>query len=204
MSLSKSFFPNLNWGLKLEILSFLTIKEVWILGNASRGAFVTFLREKEYRRGKAFNTSIFLPIGYKPETVCLCSYPRSGNSYLRKLLELATGIVTGSDSRPNRTLSTSLLRYGFIGEGICDESVWVVKSHYPERLGYMRVNAKRIIVLVRNPFDAIESYFHMGLTNTHDKTLAPQVILVQFGIYYILLAVIYVFYSSLPSMKKIL
>jgi len=26
---------------------------------------------------------------------------------------------------------------------------------------------------VRNPFDAIESYFHMGFTNTHDKRLTP-------------------------------
>jgi len=27
------------------------------------------------------------------------------------------------------------------------------------------------VLLVRNPFDAIESYFHMGFTNTHDRTL---------------------------------
>jgi hypothetical protein len=57
-----------------------------------------------------------------------------------------------------------------------DDSVWMVKTHYPERLGYLKFRARRIVLLVRNPFDAIESYFHMGMTNTHDKHLSPQVI----------------------------
>jgi hypothetical protein len=30
------------------------------------------------------------------------------------------------------------------------------------------------VLLVRNPFDAIESYFHMGFTNTHDRTLSAD------------------------------
>ena len=41
--------------------------------------------------------------------ILLSSYPRSGNSYLRGLLEGSTGIITGSDSRPNRNLSASLI-----------------------------------------------------------------------------------------------
>jgi hypothetical protein len=109
------------------------------------------------------------------EKVLLVSYPRSGNSYVRKLLELTTGIVTGSDSRPNRALTSSLLRFGYKGEGITDQSVWIVKSHYPERLGYIRVPVGRVILVVRNPFDAIESYFHMGMTNSHDKILSAKV-----------------------------
>ena len=39
----------------------------------------------------------------------------------------------GSDSRPNRPLTSKLLEFGFYGEEITDDSVWVVKSHYPER-----------------------------------------------------------------------
>lgn len=62
-----------------------------------------------------------------------------------------------------------------IGEGVVDDSVWMVKTHYPERMGYLKFKARRIVLLVRNPFDAIESYFHMGMTNTHDKHLSPQV-----------------------------
>lgn len=42
----------------------------------------------------------------------LVSYPRSGNSLLRKLLERVTGVVTGSDTRPDRVLSRALLRNG--------------------------------------------------------------------------------------------
>lgn len=52
-----------------------------------------------------------------------------------------------------------------------DGRSWVVKTHWPERYGYKRFTAHRVILLVRNPFDAINSYFNMGLTNTHEKTL---------------------------------
>lgn len=90
---------------------------------------------------------------------------------LRQLLELRTGLITGSDSRFNRTLPNSLLKCGYQGEGITDNSVWIVKSHYPERLGFMKFPFSRIILLVRNPFDALLSYFHMGMTNTHHKNL---------------------------------
>jgi hypothetical protein len=113
----------------------------------------------------------FLSQGLKQEKVVLVSYPRSGNSFLRLLLEEKTGIITGSDSRTNRTLSAALLQCGFQGEGVVDSSVWIIKSHYPERMGYIKFASNRIILLVRNPFDALESYFHMGFTNTHNKML---------------------------------
>eukprot|EP01041_Mallomonas_annulata_P006866 gene6866-13914_t len=112
--------------------------------------------------------------GRRKETVILVSYPRSGNSYLRTLLERNTGIITGSDSRAGRTLSASLLKCGFKGEGIVDDSVWIVKTHYPERLGYLKYKAMRVILLIRNPFDVIESYFHMAMTNTHNKSLSTE------------------------------
>mmetsp|Transcript_14256 Transcript_14256/g.53594 ORF Transcript_14256/g.53594 Transcript_14256/m.53594 type:complete len:96 (+) Transcript_14256:202-489(+) len=50
----------------------------------------------------------------------LVSYPRSGNSMVRGLLERLTGILTGSDTKPDFTLSRSLIDYGMEGEGICD------------------------------------------------------------------------------------
>ena len=37
----------------------------------------------------------------------LCSYPRSGNTLMRTLLEKITSTVTGSDTRPDRSLSMS-------------------------------------------------------------------------------------------------
>jgi len=132
--------------------------------------------DKEFRKSilTASITSRFLPQGWKKETVALVSYPRSGNSFLRRALEKWSGTITGSDSRPNRTLSSSLLRCGFRGEGVTDDSVWLVKTHYPERMGFVKFVANRAVLIIRNPFDTIESYFHMGMTNTHDKSLSPS------------------------------
>jgi hypothetical protein len=184
MSLTKLVFPSLSWSELWEILGFLSLKDVWRLGTSCRSGFVTFLREKTFREGlkeqsQTLATSKFharfLSKFSSHEKILLVSYPRSGNSFVRKMLELKTGIITGSDSRPNRTLSASLLKFGYCGEGVVDQSVWVVKSHFPERLGYIRFPVNRIVFVVRNPFDAIESYFHMGMTNTHDKVLAPEV-----------------------------
>ena len=116
--------------------------------------------------------------GWKRETVALVSYPRSGNSFLRRLLEKWSGTITGTDSRPNRTLSASLLRCGFRGEGVTDDSVWFVKTHFPERLGYVKFVADRVMLIVRNPFDAIESYFHMVRISIAWSTESQEVLFV--------------------------
>ena len=105
------------------------------------------------------------------ERVALASYPRSGNSLLRKLVEQATGVITGADTLPERTLSQALQRCGARGEGVIDDRVWLVKTHYPERRGYAEIQIDRAILLVRNPWDAIDSYFNMALTNDHATSL---------------------------------
>lgn len=182
MSLSKIIFPALCWGEFIQILAFLPTEELYrTIGHLNRSGWLTFMREKLMRKSKLYQYSIlerrcprFLPKLEQNEKVLLVSYPRSGNSFLRQLLELHTNIITGSDSRPNRILSASLLSCGYLGEGITDNSVLIVKSHFPERLGFIKFRVKKIILLVRNPFDAILSYFHMGMTNTHDKNLTDE------------------------------
>lgn len=52
-----------------------------------------------------------------------------------------------------------------------DDSVWFVKTHFPERVGWKPFKIKKAILVVRNPWDAIDSYFNMTLTNTHNKSL---------------------------------
>jgi len=164
------------WSELLHILSYLSIDDVYLsCGRLNRSGYITFLREKASRKAELRYQIRFLPGLSNHEKVLIVSYPRSGNSYLRQILEHETEVITGSDSRTNRMLSTSLLEFGFLGEGITDNSVWLVKSHYPERLGYIKFYIERVILLVRNPFDAIESYFHMGFTNTHDKRLSLAV-----------------------------
>lgn len=116
--MSRLFHRSLLWGDFLEILSFLTINDVYrYCGRLNRAGFVAFLRERATRQcpKESASKSRFLSSGLNHQKILLVSYPRSGNSYLRRLLELSFGIVTGSDSRPNRTLSESLLRCGFKG-----------------------------------------------------------------------------------------
>ena len=67
--------------------------------------------------GDAAPQPAFLPPGTCGECVAMASYPRSGNSMLRALLEGCTGVVTGSDSRPDRNMARDLALYGLIGEG---------------------------------------------------------------------------------------
>jgi hypothetical protein len=107
----------------------------------------------------------------------LASYPRSGNSLARTLLERMTGIVTGSDTRPDRNLSRELAeQHNLVGEGIV-QNVAVVKTHWPERQGSKPVTARRAIVLARNPYDSIDSYWNMNATKSHNKTLTDEVYL---------------------------
>lgn len=103
--------------------------------------------------------------------IALVSYPRSGNSLFRSLIELITGVITGSDTPPHFTLSQQLAEHGLRGEGITDDRVWMVKSHWPERRGVRPVVVQAAIVLVRSPFDAIDSYFNLVLTETHGTSI---------------------------------
>ena len=104
-----------------------------------------------------------------PVTV-LASYPRSGNSLLRNLFERTTLRVTGSDMRGN------LLQHDLVGEAaVSTGMVQFVKTHFPERRGSPCFPARRAVLLVRNPYDAIESYFHLMMTSTHTKTIDENV-----------------------------
>ncbi len=111
----------------------------------------------------------------KGRGVMLVSYPRSGNTFLRRLLEEATGVITGSDMAPLRFLAQNLTAYGLQGEGVVDDRVHIIKTHWPERKGWRRFSTRRVIILVRNPFHAIESYFHLCLTNSYEESLRGDV-----------------------------
>lgn len=106
--------------------------------------------------------------------VLLVSYPRSGNTLVRTLLERTTGLVTGSDTRPDRSLSKELAeQHGLTGEGVTHGAF--VKTHWPERTGNRAFVGKRAILLVRNPYDAIDSYWNMNTTKTHTRSVVPAV-----------------------------
>ena len=83
----------------------------------------------------------FLAPHERSRQVALVSYPRSGNSLLRSLLESCTGILTGSDGHADAPLSRDLAAFGLAAEGISDGRVWLVKSHWPERRGATEVRS---------------------------------------------------------------
>ena len=88
----------------------------------------------------------------------LVSFPGSGNTWTRLLIEDVTGYYTGSVY-----FDKSLYNGGFIGEKepIRDGTTIVVKNH--DLMGYKVPGlsyAKGIILLVRNPYDAILAEFN--------------------------------------------
>jgi hypothetical protein len=61
--------------------------------------------------------------------VAFASFPRSGNTFLRKYCELLTGVQTGSDNSLHLTLDLQLMNLK--GEAISDDRVWIIKTHSP-------------------------------------------------------------------------
>lgn len=97
----------------------------------------------------------------------LASFPRSGNSFLRKLLEQITGVITGSDFHIKNVLN--LQHTGMLGEHTFgDDSIWITKSHSPYmRQGHASFTADRRICIVRNPLDVLPSWLSVIYTLSH-------------------------------------
>lgn len=96
----------------------------------------------------------------------LASFPRSGNTLMRTLYERTTVRVTGSD------MLGGLVKHDLIGEAaICTNKVQFVKTHFPERKGIQPFAVSRAVLLVRNPYDAIDSFFNLMMTGAHTNTI---------------------------------
>ena len=108
-----------------------------------------------------------LPAGQR---IAYTTFPRSGNTCLRKYLELITGIETGANMPlPPVTMQQM---FGMRGENITDERVWVVKTHYPMNMpNSINFNSNKVIVCVRNPLDAFHSLFTLRNTFSHSAKL---------------------------------
>jgi len=108
--------------------------------------------------------------------ICLASFPRSGNTMLRTIFENITETFTGDDmiiEFPTET--NSLGKMGLGEEGIVDDKVYFVKTHYP--FSYFPKNefcAEGAVLIVRNPFDAFESLYAFSQTDSHCKTLSED------------------------------
>ena len=57
--------------------------------------------------------------------------------------------------RAHKSAMADMLKgYGLMGEANCTRSSWVIKTHFPERLGWMKFPVRRAILLVRHPVNA--------------------------------------------------
>ena len=101
--------------------------------------------------------------------VALVSAEGSGNTWIRGLLEKATGVCTGF-----LHCDYVMRQSGFIGEGIKSGSVLVVKSHAVEPqwsgVAYSKPNRKQsffgsAILIVRNPYDSLIAEWNRRVTN---------------------------------------
>jgi hypothetical protein len=100
----------------------------------------------------------------------LASYPRSGNSLMRTMYEHTTLRVTGSD------MQGGLAKHDLVGEmSVGCDKVQFVKTHFPERRGTPQFRCSRAVLLVRNPFDAIDSFFNLMMTGTHTQNISQEI-----------------------------
>ena len=100
------------------------------------------------------------------------SFPRSGNTFIRKYVQLLTGVETGSDNWLH--WNVCLQMQGMKGEYIVDDTVFAVKSHFPWAMP-PSAKVNKMVVVVRNPLDTISSYVSLVSTSCHSKKLPVRV-----------------------------
>ena len=110
--------------------------------------------------------------------MALVSFPRSGNSWLRQLIEAMTGVFTGS------FYNADSLKEDFWGESSWRDGTTIVqKTHHralitenyenldlPWRLVHMAYFKEKGILLVRDPYKAIMSYWHLKKSLTYTQS----------------------------------
>ena len=112
-------------------------------------------------------TCHFIDGSHRP-SVALVSYPGSGNTWVRGILEVATGICTGAIY-----CDASLRSQSFIGEGLQSGSVLVVKTHGSAAMwlgSHLRRSKRKAyfgsaIFIVRNPLNALVAEWNRKVAN---------------------------------------
>ena len=116
----------------------------------------------------------FIDGSHRP-AVALVSFPGSGNTWVRGILEMATGICTGAIYCDN-----DLRGHGFIGEHIQSGSVLVVKTHssvatwLASHLNKRAAYFGSAIFLVRNPLEAQLAEFNRRVMKSHVKSAGKE------------------------------
>ncbi|XP_059145586.1 WSCD family member GA21586-like [Physella acuta] len=97
----------------------------------------------------------------------LVSFPGSGNTWLRFLIQEATGVYTGSEYH-----DTELRMRGFLAEGVANSSTIVVKTHGSDVI--TRDRYEKAVLLIRHPKGAIKAEFNRIYGGGHKSTATPD------------------------------
>ncbi|XP_066942868.1 sialate:O-sulfotransferase 1-like [Macrobrachium rosenbergii] len=100
----------------------------------------------------------------------LVSYPRSGNTWVRYLIEGASGIFTGS-----KYGSKMLIKMGFLGENLSFKSHRTIinKIHKNSRKNVR--DYSKVVLLIRNPAKSIVSYWNYNNNKKGRKRITHNV-----------------------------
>ncbi|XP_078485224.1 sialate:O-sulfotransferase 2-like [Ciona intestinalis] len=106
-----------------------------------------------------------------PDLVALISFPGSGNTWLRHLLEQATGIYTGSVYTDK-----DMYNKGFLGEMEDSKSgrTLLVKDHIYTDKRISLFDYSSVVLLVRNPFKALVAEFNRRKSQNHVGFAKPE------------------------------
>ena len=98
--------------------------------------------------------------------VTLVSFPSSGNSWVRQLLEAATGIYTGAATG---YCDQHYVYAGMIGENVGTNNVLVVKVHGSPIQVKRNAKSRKAIYIIRNPFEVIVAENNRNIAMTSKK-----------------------------------
>ena len=111
-------------------------------------------------------------VSHSLPTRALISYPGSGNTWIRYLLEATTGVFTGSVFNDK-----TIFNAGHFGEtaDFMDGTTILQKTHHKATYkNHINKFGGRAVLVIRNPYEAILSYWNFKKTKSHTKTVATK------------------------------
>ena len=136
---------------------------------------LALFRSKDLAKYEREKDTFFGPSGrYTTEnaqeqmSVLYTTYPRSGNSMMRKYFENITGVATGSDMNLKHAPNVALQYTVSKAEGQMGDQTWFKKSHFPMTLPFQPKTEHDItLICSRYELDCEVSFFYLVFTQTH-------------------------------------
>ena len=151
-------------GEKTPVVNFKQLKDILLSKDLSRASELDWIDAGELR---------FLDgEDMKGNMIAFQSFPRTGNSMLRRFLETISGLFTSSDM--NLDIAIQLQMVGMLGEeNVTDTNLtWITKTHWPINFFKEAFHANKMLVIVRNPIEIFPSFCSLMQTGSH--SVMPQ------------------------------